>query len=76
MNRSDLHPDIQKALAVLDKNISETDAELKNVSGKTSEEIKGLRIFRNMCSIYGASLLGSDMTEEEKIKLCHELVKF
>ena len=48
MNRSDLHPDIQKALAVLDKNISETDADLQNVSGKTSEEIKGLRIFRNM----------------------------
>ena len=76
MNRSDLHPDIQKALAVLDKNISETDADLQNVSGKTSEEIKGLRIFRNMCSLYGASLLGSDMTEEEKITLCHKIVKF
>lgn len=77
MNRSELHPDIQKALAVLDKNISETDADLQNVSGsKTADEIMGLKIFRNMCSLYGALLLGSDMTEEEKIKLCHEIVKF
>lgn len=53
-----------------------SEADVQNVSGKTSDEIKGLRIFRNMCSLYGASLLGSDMTEEEKIKLCHEIVKF
>ena len=76
MKRSELHPDIQKALADLDKNIAETDADLQNVSGKTADEIMGLRIFRNMCSLYGALLLGSDMTEEEKIKLCHEIVKF
>lgn len=76
MNRSDLHPDIQKALALLDKTIAETDANLHNVSGKTADEIIGLKIFRNMCSLYGALLLGSDMTDEEKLKLCHEIVKF
>ena len=75
MNRSDLHPDIQKALAELDKNITETDADLQNVSGKTADEIMGLRIFRNMCSLYGALLLGSDMTEEEKELLRQEHLK-
>lgn len=76
MNRSDLHPDIQKALAVLDKSIAEIDTDLQNVSGKTLDEKIGLTIFRNMCSLYGSLLLGSDMTEEEKLKLCHEIVKF
>lgn len=76
MNRSDLHPDIQKALAVLDKSIAEIDTDLQNVSGKTLDEKIGLTIFRNMCSLYGSLLLEGDMTEEEKLKLCHEIVKF
>lgn len=75
MKRSELHPDIQKALAELDRFINEADTQLQD-SSKTPEEIKGLRIFRNMCSLYGASLLGSNMTEDEKIKLCHEIVRF
>ena len=79
MNRSDLHPDIQKALAELDRAIDEIDRQLRNPPASPmpfTEQVTNLRIIRNMCSLYGASLLGSDMTEEEKIKLCHEIVKF
>jgi len=75
MNRSELHPDIQKALAELSKAIHELDSRwLQNPFNV--EQTKTLRFLRNQCCLHYSDLLGNDLTEEEKIKLCHELVKF
>lgn len=79
MKRSDVHPVIQQTLTELFIAINEIDRQLRNppVSPMPfTEQVTILRTIRNMCSLYGASLLGSDMTEEEKLKLCHEIVKF
>lgn len=75
MNRSDLHPDIQKALAELSKAIHELDNRwLQDPSN--AEQTETLRFLRNQCCLYYDNLLGNDLTEEEKLKLCHEIVKF
>ena len=75
MNRSDLHPDIKTTLAELSKAIHELDNRwLQNPFNV--EQTKTLRFLRNQCCLYYSDLLGNDLTEEEKIKLCHELMKF
>lgn len=75
MKRSDLHPDIQKTLAELSKAIHELDSRWLQDPFNV-EQTKTLRFLRNQCVLYYDNLLGNDLTEEEKIKLCHEIVKF
>ena len=75
MNRSDLHPDIKKTLAELSKAIHELDSRWLQDPSNT-EQTETLRFLRNQCCLYYSDLIGNDLTEEEKIKLCHELVKF
>lgn len=72
---SELHPDIQKTLAELSKAIHELDNRWLQDPFNT-EQTETLRFLRNQCSLYYDNLLGNDLTEEEKIKLCHEIVKF
>lgn len=72
---NDLHPDIQKTLAELSKAIHELDSRwLQDPSN--AEQTETLRFLRNQCCLYYSDLLGNDLTEEEKLKLCHEIVKF
>ena len=75
MKRSDLHPDIQKTLSELSKAIHELDNRWLQDPFNV-EQTETLRFLRNQCCLYYDDLLGNNLTEEEKIKLCHELVKF
>lgn len=75
MNRSDLHPDIKKTLAELSKAVHELDSRWLQDPSNT-EQTETLRFLRNQCCLYYSDLIGNDLTEEEKIKLCHEIVKF
>ena len=76
---SGLHPGIKRTLRELNRAAGEIDRQLENppVSPMSyTEQISILRFLRNQCCLYGADLIGNDLTEEEKIKLCHKLVKF
>ena len=75
----ELHPAVKRTLCELERAIGEIDRQLENppVSPMSyTEQISILRFLRNQCCLYGADLIGNDLTEEEKIKLCHKLVKF
>ena len=75
MNSSKLNPDIKKTLAELRKAIHELDSRwLQNPFNV--EQTKTLRFLRNQCCLYYSDLVGNDLTEEEKIKLSHKLIKF
>ena len=74
----ELHPNIKRTLCELDRAIDEIDRQLENppVSPVSfSEQISILRFLRNQCCLYGADLIGNDLTEEQKLELCKRLVK-
>ena len=75
---SDQNPVIQKTLMELDRAIDEIDRQLQHppVSPMPyTEQTTILRTIRNMCSLYGADLLGDDLTEEQKLDLCRKIVR-
>lgn len=75
----DLHPNIKKTLAELDRAINEIDRQLRNppVSPMSyTEQITILRTIRNMCRLYYTDLFGDDLTEEQKLELCKKIMTF
>ncbi len=74
----DLHPAVKRTLCELDRAIDEIDRQLTNPPAcpvSYTEQVTNLRIIRNMCSLYGANLIGDDLTEEQKLDLCRKIVK-
>lgn len=74
----ELHPVVKRTLCELDRAIEEIDRQLENppVSPMSyTEQISILRFLRNQCCLYGADLIGNDLTEEQKLELCKRLVE-
>ena len=74
----ELHPVVKRTLRELDRAIEEIDRQLENppVSPMSyTEQISILRFLRNQCCLYGAELIGNDLTEEQKLELCKRLVE-
>ena len=74
----ELNPTVKRTLCELDRAIGEIDRQLENppVSPVSfTEQMSILRFLRNQCCLYGAELIGNDLTEEQKLELCKRLVK-